>query len=207
MTPPDRSQVSSGTARSVDPADARGRPLAELASSSRRSRRGSSRRSARSASCRSIRWDNGLEELSPEGSRQREMPKVDVAYYDMPASSSASDPKAKSEEFEAIARDVERELGEDDAIGLIMRKTALEYRDTVRMLSQRGTPALLRVLTAQALLAPCPRDKFPRPASSTVRDLGHVMYEILTKSRRQRSSAQTLRARRYDERPVRRRRS
>jgi uncharacterized protein (TIGR02421 family) len=122
-----------------------------------------------------IRWDNGLEELFNKG-RGREMPKIDAAYY--AGVELGFDPKAKSEEFETIARDAERELGKDDAIGQIMAKTALEYRDTVRMLEARGTPSFYAY---SRKLYGSPKDRFP-DGRSTVRDLGHVMYDILTKS-------------------------
>ncbi len=123
----------------------------------------------------SIRWDNGLEELFNKN-HGKEMPKVDAAYY--AEQDLGFDPKLKSEEFEAIARDCDRELGSEDAIGQIMAKTALEYRDTVSMLSARGTPAFYAY---SRKLYGSPKDKFP-DGRSTVRDLGHVMYEILTKS-------------------------
>jgi uncharacterized protein (TIGR02421 family) len=120
-----------------------------------------------------LRWENSVEEQFLK-SRGKEPPKVDAAYY--AGFELGFDPKAKSEEFEAIARDVEKELG-DDAIGDIMKQTALEYRDTVRMLSGRGTPAFYAY---SRKLYGSPKDKFP-DGRSTVRDLGHVMYEILTK--------------------------
>jgi uncharacterized protein (TIGR02421 family) len=122
-----------------------------------------------------IRWDNGLEELFKKG-RGKEMPKVDAAYY--AGVDLGFDTKAKIDEFEAIAHDAEQDLGSDDAVGQIMVKTALEYRDVVRMLSARGTPAFYGY---SRRLYGSPKDKFP-DGRSTVRDLGHVMYEILTKS-------------------------
>jgi uncharacterized protein (TIGR02421 family) len=121
-----------------------------------------------------LRWDHSVEEpfLKSHG---KELPKVDAAYY--AGLDLGFDPKVKSVEFEAIARDVDRELGAEDAVGQIMQKTALEYRDTVRMLSARGTPAFYAY---SRKLYGSPKDKFP-DGRSTVRDLGHVMYDILTK--------------------------
>jgi uncharacterized protein (TIGR02421 family) len=121
-----------------------------------------------------IRWDNGVEEQFLKN-KYRELPKIDAAYYT--GVDLGFDPKTKSEEFETIARDIDRELGEEDAIGQIMSKTALEYRDTVRMLSVRGTPAFYAY---SRKLYGSPKDTFP-DGRSTVRDLGHVMYDILTK--------------------------
>jgi len=122
----------------------------------------------------SLRWDNAVEEQFQK-TRGRELPRVDAAYYE--ALDLGFDPKAKSEEFEAIARDVDGELGESDSIGNIMAATALEYRDVVRMLSQRGKPLFYAF---SRKLYGSPKDKFP-DGKSTVRDLGHAMYEILTK--------------------------
>ncbi len=122
----------------------------------------------------SLRWDNSVEEQFMKG-RGRELPKVDPAYYE--GFDLGFDPRAKSDEFELIARDVDGELGETDSIGNIMAATALEYRDVVRMLSQRGKPLFYAY---SRKLYGSPKDKFP-DGKSTVRDLGHVMYEILTK--------------------------
>ncbi|HEX7601773.1 MAG TPA: flavohemoglobin expression-modulating QEGLA motif protein [Polyangiaceae bacterium] len=121
----------------------------------------------------SIRWENGVEEQFVK-SRYREMPRVDGAYYanvDL-----GFDPRAKAEEFESIARDIDHELGEGDAIGQIMTTTALEYRDVVRMLAARGTPAFYAY---SRKLYGSPKDKFP-DGKLTVRDLGRMLYEIFT---------------------------
>jgi len=58
-----------------------------------------------------------------------------------------------------------------------MAATALEYRDVVRMLSARGKPLFYAY---SRKLYGSPKEKFP-DGKATVRDLGHVMYEILTK--------------------------
>ena len=57
-----------------------------------------------------------------------------------------------------------------------MMTTALEYRDVVRMLSVRGTPAFY---DWSRKLYGSPKDKFP-DGRSTVRDLGQLLYGILT---------------------------
>ncbi len=120
-----------------------------------------------------IRWDNSIEENFLK-CRGRELPKIDEAYYN--GVDLGFDPRAKAEEFETIARDIDSELGETDAIGAIMTKTALEYRDVVRMLAARGTPLFYAY---SRKLYGSPKDKFP-DGKSTVRDLGHVLYSILT---------------------------
>ena len=86
------------------------------------------------------------------------------------------DPRAKAAEFEEIARDVDKELGESDAIGAILSSTALEYRDVVRMLAARGTPVFYAY---SRKLYGSPKDKFP-DGVTTLRDLGFLLYDILT---------------------------
>ncbi len=93
-----------------------------------------------------------------------------------PTSSSASTCARRSRSSRRIARDIERTLGESDAIGQIMLATALEYRDVVRMLAARGTPAFYEW---SRKLYGSPKDKFP-DGRSTVRDLGQLLYGLLT---------------------------
>jgi uncharacterized protein (TIGR02421 family) len=122
----------------------------------------------------SLRWENAVEEQFMK-TKGRELPKVDDSYYE--TIDLGFDPRAKSEEFEAIARDIDRDVSETDSIGAIMAATAIEYRDVVRMLSQRGKPLFYAY---SRKLYGSPKDKFP-DGKATVRDLGHVMYEILTR--------------------------
>src|SRR5580700_7837378 len=120
-----------------------------------------------------LRWDATVEEQFLK-SRQREMPRIDAAYYEKVEL--GFDPREKEREFEGIARDIDRDVGEKDAIGRIMVATALEYRDVVRLLIARGTPAFY---AWSRRLYGSPKDKFP-DGRSTVRDLGQVLYGLLT---------------------------
>ncbi|HEX4445246.1 MAG TPA: flavohemoglobin expression-modulating QEGLA motif protein [Polyangiaceae bacterium] len=120
-----------------------------------------------------LRWEDSVEETFLKA-RQRELPKIDAAYY--ASVELGFDARAKVEEFEALARDIERVLGEADAIGQVMLATALEYRDVVRMLSSRGTPAFYEW---SRKLYGSPKDKFP-DGRSTVRGLGQQLYGLLT---------------------------
>jgi uncharacterized protein (TIGR02421 family) len=120
-----------------------------------------------------LRWDNSIEEHFRR-TRCKEMPKVDADYY--AKQDLGFEPRAKAAEFEEIAKDVDRELGESDAIGAILSKTAIEYRDTTRMLAARGTPVFYAY---SRKLYGSPKDKFP-DGKTSLRDLGHVLYEILT---------------------------
>ena len=121
-----------------------------------------------------VRWENDVEEAFKKG-RYRELPKVGTDYYER--YDLGFDPAAKIAEFEEIARDVESDLGESDAIGAILNKTALEYRDVVRMLAARGTPVFYAY---SRKLYGSPKDRFP-DGVTTLKDLGHLLYEILTK--------------------------
>lgn len=119
----------------------------------------------------SLRWPASVEEDFVK-SKYRELPKVgDYSSADL-----GFDVKEKARELDDLARDIETDLGADDAIGQIMVKTALEYRDVCRMLEARGTP---RFYAYSRKLYGSPKDVFP-DGKSTVRDLGHVLYEILT---------------------------
>jgi uncharacterized protein (TIGR02421 family) len=120
-----------------------------------------------------VRWENGVEEQFFK-SKCRELPKVTTETY--AAVELGFDPRAKEEEFEELARDIASDLGESDAIGQIMEKTALEYRDLVRMLEARGTPLFYGY---SRKLYGSPKDTFP-DGKHTVRDLGHRLYEALT---------------------------
>ena len=120
-----------------------------------------------------IRWDNSVEEIFLKN-RGRELPDIGPEWY--ASVDLGFEPRAKAEEFEDIARDIDRELGEEDAIGDIMSKTAIEYRDTVRMLAARGTNGFYGY---SRKLYGSPKDKFP-DGKSTVRDLGHMLYALLT---------------------------
>lgn len=121
-----------------------------------------------------LRWDNSVEEQFRK-SRYRELPKVELDGYGK--NDLGFDPKVQEVLFEEIARDVDLELGESDAIGSILSRTAMEYRDVVRMLSARGTPLFYAY---SRKLYGSPKDKFP-DGKASLRDLGHVLYEILTK--------------------------
>jgi uncharacterized protein (TIGR02421 family) len=120
-----------------------------------------------------LRWDDEVEHHFLKA-KQRELPKIDAAYYER--LDLGFDPKDKLGEFEQIARDIDHQLGDDDAIGQIMMTTALEYRDVVRMLATRGTPSFY---AWSRKLYGSPKDKFP-DGRSTVRDLGQLLYGILT---------------------------
>lgn len=120
-----------------------------------------------------LRWSDAVEDQFLKA-RQRELPKLDASYYEKVEL--GYEPRAKAEEFESIAHDIEQTLGDGDAIGKVMLTTALEYRDVVHMLSARGTPAFH---AWSRKLYGSPKDKFP-DGKSTVRELGQLLYGLLT---------------------------
>jgi uncharacterized protein (TIGR02421 family) len=120
-----------------------------------------------------LRWEPSVE----EGFRRtkcRELPRIgpeDYAKIDL-----GFEPRSKGEEFEAIAEDIERELGTKDPIGRILATTALEYREVASMLAVRGTKAFY---SYSKKLYGSPKDTFP-DGHTTVRELGLALYETLT---------------------------
>lgn len=83
-----------------------------------------------------VRWEPTVEEAFRK-SRYRELPKVGPAEYQ--ATDLGFEPRAKADEFAEIERDIEREIGERDDIGRILRDTADQYRQLCHMLAARGT--------------------------------------------------------------------
>lgn len=66
-----------------------------------------------------------------------QLPKVNEAYYEK--NPLRFEPEAKIEEFSAIERDIRRELGQFNTVGLIMQRMCREYTVVVEMLRARGT--------------------------------------------------------------------
>src|SRR5262249_8219467 len=107
-------------------------------------------------------------------SKYRELPRVgpdDYAKIDL-----GFEPRAKIDEFEAIAESIESEFGPKDPIGRILAATAIEYREVVRMLAARGTKEFYGF---SKKLYGSPKDKFP-DGKTSVRDLGLALYDTLT---------------------------
>jgi uncharacterized protein (TIGR02421 family) len=116
-----------------------------------------------------LRWDADVEEQFLRRG-QRELPQVSYA------GDLGFDPEAKIRELDAILADAARELGEHDRLGNILRTTADEYREVVRMLTARGRRAFY---TYSRRLYGSAKDTFP-DGRTTVRDMGFVLYDLLT---------------------------
>lgn len=116
-----------------------------------------------------LRWDADVEEQFFRG-KQRELPRVTYS------GDLGFDPEAKIRELDAILADADRDLGKHDRLGDILRATADEYRQVVRMLVGRGTREFYqhsRKLYGSA------KDVFP-DGQTTVRDMGLVLYDLFT---------------------------
>jgi uncharacterized protein (TIGR02421 family) len=120
-----------------------------------------------------LRWEPSVEEAFRR-SKFRELPSVgpdDYAKVDL-----GFEPKAKIEEFDAIAESAENELGSKDPIGRILVASAIDFREVVRMLVARGTKEFHAF---SKKLYGSPKDKFP-DGKTSVRELGLALYETLT---------------------------
>ena len=105
----------------------------------------------------SLRWPAAIEDTFRK-SRFREPPAVDPEAYEEPL---GYETRAKVDEFDAIAKDVEAELGANDPIGRILLRTSTDYADVVRMLAARGTAEFY---TLSRRLYGSPKECFPGTA-------------------------------------------
>lgn len=84
-----------------------------------------------------VKWDPAVRDAFFRAGC-RELPAVDRAYYgDRPL---PYDPAQKKLEFETIARDIRRALGQFNPLGRMMERICREYCEVVRMLENRGLP-------------------------------------------------------------------
>jgi uncharacterized protein (TIGR02421 family) len=117
-----------------------------------------------------IKWDNSvLKSFRESGFKQ--LPSIVYQNSDL-----NYDPEAKKTELAEIERDVRRELGKEDAIADILESTAREYRMVVEMLQVRGTKDFYRLSRE---LYGSASDNLA-DGQTTVADVAHDMYEILT---------------------------
>ncbi|WP_040261993.1 MULTISPECIES: flavohemoglobin expression-modulating QEGLA motif protein [Pseudomonas] len=83
-----------------------------------------------------VKWDDDIRQrfLKAKG---KALPEVDRAWYQArPLGFDAAEVRI---EFQAIERDITRQLGQFNPVGQIMRRMCREYRMVVRMLEARGT--------------------------------------------------------------------
>ncbi len=115
-----------------------------------------------------LRWEADVEDRFFR-QEMRELPRVSYS-PDL-----GFDPDQKVRELDQILADAERDLGKEDRLGGILRETALEYRECVRMLTSRGTRGFYE--KSRALYGSA-KDKFP-DGKTSVRDMGIQLYDLL----------------------------
>lgn len=119
-----------------------------------------------------IKWGNdSLDRFRQTGFKQ--LPPIEYS-----PSTLTYDPQRKKDELQEIENDVRRELGDSDPIADILVATASEYRRVVEMLEARGTH---RFYELSRQLYGSAADHFA-DGSTTVSDVAHDMYEILTQT-------------------------
>jgi len=103
----------------------------------------------------------------------KKLPAVDVAYYH--TQPLPFDPEEKIAEFDAIERNVRKQLGQFSGVSKIMRRMCREYRDVVRMLQARGSDAFSDM--SQQLYGSS-EDAF-YSGSGTLVDLAHTLGGVI----------------------------
>src|SRR5690606_7378687 len=78
-----------------------------------------------------IKWPASVFEQF-RASNWRELPAIGADFYAQ--SNLGFEPEGKKREFKTIEQDIDRELGEKDAIGAILSESAREYRLVVELL-------------------------------------------------------------------------
>ncbi len=118
-----------------------------------------------------IKWDGAVLEAVRK-SKYRELPAVGPEYYEkIPL---GYDPAEKIAEFHEIRTAIWSELGEDDALGRLLREICREYALVVEMLQARGTQKFGEL---SSRLYGSPKDRL-FGGEQTVTDLGRMIYSI-----------------------------
>lgn len=105
----------------------------------------------------------------------RELPKVDIDVY--AKNPLQFDPEQKTEELHGIERDIRKLLGEYSPVATLMLRRCHEYREVIRLLQARGTPAFWRI--SQELYGSA-QDAFYAGAP-TLRDLASLVSTTLSR--------------------------
>jgi uncharacterized protein (TIGR02421 family) len=119
-----------------------------------------------------IKWDDEIERAF-FAAGCRELPPVTRDYY--LARPLPFDAEAKLQELQTLERDLRRQLGEFNAPGQIMTRMCQEYREVVRLLRARGTPAFTEI---SERLYGSASDSF-HAGDPNLADLGHMISDIL----------------------------
>lgn len=89
-----------------------------------------------------VKWDASIQEDFFKN-KFKKLPAVTHHYYQQNAL--LYDPERKLEEFYDIERDIRRQLGQFSPIGNIMQRTCREYRELIRMITNRGQPEFAKL--------------------------------------------------------------
>jgi uncharacterized protein (TIGR02421 family) len=120
-----------------------------------------------------IKWDDSIKKAFFQDKAQK-MPLVDASYYQkrpLPF-----DPQEKMEEFRAILRDTQNQLGQYTAEARLIKRQCEEYIRAVQMLAARGTP-LFSELSME--LYGSPSDVF-YAGGPKLSILGELLFNVLT---------------------------
>ncbi len=120
-----------------------------------------------------IKWPAPIEEQFKK-SKFKEMPLINKALYDKHPL--GFDPLKKIDEFSMVIAEIKSELGGKDELGRVMITNCEEYQLVVKMLMARGTREFYEF---SKLLYGSPKETL-RDDRTTINDLAHVMYEILS---------------------------
>ena len=80
----------------------------------------------------SVKWSEGIEDFLVKN-KFKELP--EISYDNRPLK---YDPVKKLQEFKELRLKIQRELGANDPLGLIMTRNCIQYEDVIRMLMARG---------------------------------------------------------------------
>ena len=121
-----------------------------------------------------IKWDDSIKEAFFREKAQK-LPLVNLSYYQNRAL--PFEPQEKTEEFRAILRDAQNQLGQYSPITRLLKRQCDEYIRAVYMLAARGTP-LFSELSME--LYGSPGDVF-YAGGPKLSELGALLFDVLTK--------------------------
>jgi uncharacterized protein (TIGR02421 family) len=120
-----------------------------------------------------IKWDDTVKKEFFDSKAQK-MPSIDVSYYrERPL---PFDVTEKIEEFRAILRDAQNQLGQYSAITRLIKRQCDEYIRAVQMLAARGTPGFSELSLE---LYGSPNDVF-YAGGPRLSELGALLFDVLT---------------------------
>jgi uncharacterized protein (TIGR02421 family) len=118
-----------------------------------------------------VKWDDSVKK-NFFYHKAKQLPPIDASYYKpLPF-----DPKEKMEEFRAILRDTQNQLGEYSPITRLIKRQCDEYIRAVEMLRARGTPAFSELSLE---LYGGPKDVF-YPGGPRLSEMGVLLFDVLT---------------------------